>query len=164
MGLTQALADAITRQEGFFPGSVSYQANNPGNIMDLAYYKQTGKFRVQTYATLEEGRAALEKLIDNYIAAGHTLTSFFAKYAPSGHGDNNVNTYVNNVASWLSIPTDVPLAQISQQVGEGVGVTDLPVGDPVAPNVSTSSAGGVNLPLLALMGAAGAAIWWWLGD
>lgn len=113
--LIPALADAIQRQEGWFSGSVVYKANNPGNIMDYDYYKKTGQFRVQQYGSYEEGRAALESLIGKYISQGLTLEEFFAKYAPSGHGGNNPNTYANNVAGWIGIDTSTPLNQIDYQ-------------------------------------------------
>ncbi len=156
--ITPALADAITKQEGFFPGSASYKNNNPGNIMDLGYYRQTGQFRLQAYSTLEEGRAALESLIDKYISAGHTLTSFFAKYAPSGHGGNDPNIYAKNVAGWLGIPVDVPLAQVTQVAG---GTPTPANGETEAP---ATEAGVSTVPLLLVSGAVGAFLWWWMGD
>lgn len=172
--LTKALADAITRQEGFFPGSAAYKNNNPGNIMDLEYYKKTGgQFRLQTYATLEEGRAALEKLVDRYISAGHTLTSFFAKYAPSGHGDNNPNIYAKNVAGWLGLPLDVPLNQIdlapspTSPNGAEVLASTAPTGGggiEESFDGTTTESGMSTLPLLLITGAVGAALWWWMGD
>ena len=156
--LTNALADAITRQEGFFPGSASYNNNNPGNIMDLAYYRQTGQFRLQAYPTLEAGREALESLVDKYISAGHTLTSFFAKYAPSGHGGNDPGVYARNVSGWLGIPMDVPLAQVAA----GAVPPANPAGGPEIPaDAGDGEKGASALPLLALAGAVGA-LWWWV--
>ena len=165
--LTSALADAITRQEGFFPGSASYKNNNPGNIMDLGYYLQTGKFKLQAYPTLAAGRAALESLVDKYVSAGHTLTSFFAKYAPSGHGGNDPGVYARNVAGWLGIPVDVPLSQVSVTTPASTGVE-------VAGNIQATPADGetppatesgiATMPLLLATGAVGAFLWWWFGD
>ena len=160
--LTSALADAITKQEGFFPGSASYVNNNPGNIMDLAYYKQTGQFKLATFPTLEAGRAALESLVDKYVSAGHTLNSFFAKYAPAGHGDNSPSTYASNVAGWLGIPTDVPLAQVqlapaNPAPSDGSGAT----GGPEGVQSGDTLAGFAYTPLLIALGAVGAVWWWW---
>lgn len=155
--LTNKLADAITRQEGFFPGSASYKNNNPGNIMDLAYYKQTGQFKLQSYPTLEAGRAALESLVDRYIEAGHTLTSFFAKYAPAGHGGNDPNIYAKNVAGWLGIPMDAPLKQIN--------LAPPPATPGVEGEIVPATESGIaTMPLLIATGAVGAFLWWWLGD
>lgn len=166
--LTSAIADAITRQEGFFPGSASYKNNNPGNIMDIGYYRQTGQFKLQAYPTLEAGRAALESLVDKYISAGHTLTSFFAKYAPSGHGGNDPSVYAKNVAGWLGIPTDVPLSQVSVTPPASTGVEvagavpATPADGELPPLVAES--GIATMPLLLATGAVGAFLWWWLGD
>jgi hypothetical protein len=164
--LTSALADAITRQEGFFPGSASYQNNNPGNIMDLGYYRQTGQFKLQAYPTLEAGRAALESLVDKYIAAGHTLTSFFAKYAPSSHEGNDPGAYARNVAGWLGIPLDAPLNQIQlapPPATPGVEVAGATPADGELPPLVAES-GIATMPLLIATGAVGAFLWWWLGD
>lgn len=121
--LVDAIAVAIARQEKTNP-----TLNNPGAIMDVQYYKQTGgKFRLQQFATLAEGVTALKKLIRIYIDRGETLSSFFAKYAPTGHGNNNSNSYANNVANWLGIskniklsslePSYVPPPQLAKQIG-----------------------------------------------
>lgn len=166
--LTSALADAITRQEGFFPGSASYKNNNPGNIMDIGYYRQTGKFKLQAYPTLEAGRAALESLVDKYVSAGHTLTSFFAKYAPSGHGGNDPSVYAKNVAGWLGIPVDVPLSQVSVTPPASTGVEVAAATPATGENGElpplVAESGTATMPLLLATGAVGAFLWWWLGD
>jgi len=106
--LITAISAAITRQENAPP---SY--NNPGAIMDVTYYKETGgKFRLQQYPTLAEGVSALHRLVQVYVTRGETLESFFAKYAPSGHGGNNPQVYAGNVAQWLGIPTNVKLSTL----------------------------------------------------
>jgi len=152
--IVPALAEAITKQEGFFPGSVAYRNNNPGNIMDLDYYKQTGSFRVKSFATLEEGTKALYSLIEKYIGQGHTLLSFFAKYAPGGHGANDPNQYAKNVSQWTGLPLDVPL----NTIGAGAGTTVEEQGQPQGgegPEVGASL-----LPLVAGVGILGLAVWW----
>jgi hypothetical protein len=166
--LTPEIAKAITRQEGWGPGTASYRNNNPGNIMDYEYYKQTGgKFRLQKYNSLEEGTAALYKLIDKYIDAGHTLISFFSKYAPSGHGDNDPNAYARNVASWTGLPLDVPLKQVTLQAPTAVPGQQLAATGPddggAAPG-PVSEAGIGTLPLLLIAGTVGAALWYLIGD
>lgn len=105
--LIDALAAAIARQENVNP-----KFNNPGAIMDVEYYKQTKQFRLQQYGSMEEGWQALKQLVGKYVDRGETLTSFFTKYAPSGHGANNPSNYASNVATWLGIPTNVELRQL----------------------------------------------------
>lgn len=154
--LVASLADAITRQEGFAPGTVSYRNNNPGNIMDLDYYRETGKFRVRAYETLAEGRAALEALVGKYISRGNTLLTMFRAYAPSGHGDNSPDIYARNVGSWLGLPIDIPLNSLTTSSPSpengGAGRSSLPSEEPTAEQEN-------YLPLLAIAGALGLAIW-----
>jgi hypothetical protein len=156
--LVSAIADAITRQEGFFPGSASFRNNNPGNIMDIDYYRRTGQFRLQTYSSLEVGRAALESLVQKYIDSGHTLLSFFAKYAPSSHGDNKPAVYAQNVAGWLGIPIDVPINQLTW-----AGPSAPQTGPEVAASGAGGEAGAATFPLVAIASVAAAAVFavWW---
>ena len=105
--LVQNIAAAITSMEGANPST-----NNPGNIMDLGYYQQTGQFRVQQYPTTEAGDAALESLITSYISRGYNLNQFFATYAPTGHGNNDPVAYANYVSGKIGVDPTTPLASV----------------------------------------------------
>jgi len=117
--VSDAVAKLIFKQENVNP---SY--NNPGAIMDLAYYRDTGKFRLQKYATLAEGWAATDREVQRRIDAGLTLREFFSGgtgdhgwiggYAPASHAGNDPDVYAANVAAGLGIDPDKP---IRDQVG-----------------------------------------------
>lgn len=169
--LVEQLADAITRQEGANPAR-----NNPGNIMDLDYYRQTGQFRVRQFPTPEAGRAALEDLIESYIDRGYNLDQFFARYAPAGHGANNPAVYAANVSQWTGIDRNTPLRNLVGGTGGGggnqveysysdiPGVLDFGTGAGTDPESfrfdTTSSATAFPFPwwTLAIIGVAGALI------
>src|SRR5580698_1510637 len=87
--------------------------NNPGNLMDVAYYQQTGQYRPMQYPTLAAGEAAEDSLIQSYINQGLTLQQFFAKWAPAGQGNNNPTVYAEYVASATGLPSDQPLNAVS---------------------------------------------------
>lgn len=138
----KVIADAIQQMEGWKPGSVSYVNNNPGNIMDLAYYKQTGKFRVQTYPSYAAGRQALESLIGSYAAQGATIESMFRKYAPEGHGNNNPAIYADYVASAVGVPKSTPVSSIisSSSSSASTATIDMTETNPFVYDDGSSSA------------------------
>ena len=162
-----AIANAITRQENTANTYPTY--NNPGAIMDTAYYAATKQFRLQSYNTPEEGRAALEKLVSYYIDHGFSIESMIAKYAPSGHGGNDPATYANNVSTWTNIPLGVPLNTVDTGNVSPTGVdtnilladltttttTDLNSG---SGDVATASIGDSSILPLVLIGGIGLVI------
>ena len=115
--LVQGIASAITTMENSNPS-----LNNPGNIMDLAYYNQTGKFQLQQYPTVEAGQAALDSLVSSYIDRGYNLNQFFATYAPTGHGANDPTAYASYVADKIGVDPNVPLTSVGE-VGSVPSVT-----------------------------------------
>ena len=103
--LVGAIASAIARVENTNPS-----LNNPGGLMDVPYYKQTGLFRLAQYSTPQAGEQALESTVTNYVNQGNTLDSFFGNYAPYGHGSNDPAVYAQTVSGMIGgVPTDVPL-------------------------------------------------------
>lgn len=112
--IADLIAQQFKRQE-----NTNTAYNNPGAIMDLEYYRQTGQFRLQQYPTYDAGYSALVDLIKRKgVESGLTLRQFlegvpggYPGYAPYGHGGNDPNVYAENVAGWLGINPDVPLNQ-----------------------------------------------------
>lgn len=131
--LVQGIASAITSMEGANPST-----NNPGNIMDLAYYQQTGNFRVQQYPTTQAGQSALDSLISNYISRGYNLNQFFATYAPSGHGNNDPTAYANYVSQKIGVDPTIPLASVGDTPTYSVTATSsLPTNDSSTTDLSS---------------------------
>ncbi len=102
--IVSSLASAINAEEG-----AAAPNNNPGNLMDVSYYQQTGLYRPMVYPTLADGQAAENALIGSYVDQGLTLQQFFQKWAPAGQGNNNPTAYASFVSSQTGLPSDVPL-------------------------------------------------------
>lgn len=88
-----------------------YLHNNPGNIMDIEYYKQTKLFRLQQYPKMQEGWIALANLLKSTLYLGNIHNTFydiFRKYAPSSHGGNNPDLYAKLVAEKLGLDPSLP--------------------------------------------------------
>lgn len=129
MSTITAIADAITRFEGFFPGSVSYRNNNPGN---LVYVGQAGATPVQVtgsdgkvrtfarFETPEAGRAALEGQIALDASRGLTLRQLIYKWAPPS--DNNpTDKYLASIANNTGLTPDDPIAGSGTSTAAGSG-------------------------------------------
>ncbi len=120
--LAKLISTAMARQEGWYkPTSEQHKRNNPGNMMDLAYYietkKQTGTglFRLRVYPSMDDGWNDLAKLVQSkLLGLKLSLLEFvggkpnvYAGFAPLGHGANDPKVYSANVAGWLSLtPTE----------------------------------------------------------
>lgn len=100
---TRDLAQAIARYEGFQPGTRAYRNNNPGNLRFAGQTGATGKdgqgFAI--FGSEADGWRALERQIELDAGRGHTLATFFGKYAPSH--ENDTNRYLATVAGWLGV-------------------------------------------------------------
>jgi hypothetical protein len=111
MSLISDLAAAITRQEGFAPGTAAYRYNNPGNLMDPGNriwpeYPKAPSGEV-IFPDLSTGQAALENDLGIKVNRGMTLTGLLSMYAPPSQ--NDTAAYIANVSSWTGLPTNVPL-------------------------------------------------------
>jgi hypothetical protein len=179
----QAFADAITRQEGYFPGSTAYNNNNPGNIWDgVAAGKPnriwpnlpTDPRGFVIYPTAAAGRAALENDLTIKMNSGLSLNSAIAMYAPPN--ENSTVTYQTNVASWLGVDGSQSLRSLAASwTGSGSapvsavdysaansGVVDPLALDALAADASALDPGAAAMPLViggAVLLAAAAWLW-----
>lgn len=122
--LVSQMAAAIQQEEGWYPGSISYQNNNPGNLISGPGQTGTnGGFAVfPDYAT---GLAALDNQIQLNINRGLSTNQFFAGepgvyagYASAAAG-NNPASYATYVSQQLGIDPDTPLNQVQGNAAGG---------------------------------------------
>jgi len=111
-GRLEDIADAIEKMEGYYPGSLAYTNNNPGN---LRYVGQTafggisgitlGQGNFSKFGSYADGRKALLWQILEYARRGVTFRQFLASYAPSSD-NNDPENYANFVADWIGAEPD----------------------------------------------------------
>lgn len=108
--------------------SVRPELNNPGALMDLPYYQETGEFRLAQYPSLDAGEAALRAQIERNIGKGLTFYEFFGGkpgvyggYAPAGHGDNDPVAYAEAVAAAVGASPDQVIADVMGGGGDTGG-------------------------------------------
>lgn len=116
MDITQSIAEAIARMEGFYvPGTLAQRNNNPGNLRSGPGQVGTaGGFAV--FPDAQTGWEALARQVDLNISRGLNLFQFFGGgqgypgYAPSSDS-NDPNRYANFVAQQTGIDPSQRLDQ-----------------------------------------------------
>lgn len=113
----EPIAAAIERMEGFYPGSLAWRNNNPGNLVFVGQPgARAGAGGFAAFDSVELGRQALKNQIQLDIdrgrdAAGRpvvTLADLIASWAPPS--ENDTAQYIRNVAAWTGISPDAVLS------------------------------------------------------
>lgn len=107
--MVASIAKAIIRQEG------ATQNNNPGNLRNWNPNLPKDSRGFDIFPTYQDGLDALQKQIALQVNRGQNLFDFFAQYAPSSDGNNQV-LYAQHVASWTGLDPNVPLIDQSAPV------------------------------------------------
>lgn len=111
--VTTIIANTIESQEGYKPGTIAWEQNNPGNLMFAGQSGAVlGRNGFAKFDSYEAGRAALERQIGLYADRGLTIASMMAVYAPFGHGNNDPVAYANRIAGALGVSPDTPLSSL----------------------------------------------------
>lgn len=113
----QTIAATIQQVEGYYPGSIAYRNNNPGNLI---YAGQAGAVPgaggFAKFATYQDGLDALNSQIQLYAGRGLTIQQMMNVYAPAGDG-NNPGAYANQVAAALGVGPDTALTDLTGASG-----------------------------------------------
>src|SRR5580704_680011 len=77
------IASAIQTQEGYYPGTIAYTNNNPGNLICANQSGSTGCNKgFAVFPDYQTGDQALLNQIQNYANRGLTIQQMMAIYAP----------------------------------------------------------------------------------
>ncbi len=78
------IAATIQQVEGYYPGSLAYQNNNPGNLIYVGQAGATlGAGGFAAFPSYDAGYQALLNQIQNYANRGLTIDQMMAIYAPA---------------------------------------------------------------------------------
>lgn len=139
----QTLAQTIQTQEGFYPGSIAYQNNNPGNLIYVGQPGATqGAGGFASFDSYQDGLNALYGQLNLYATGacgacgGQPLTiqQMANIYAPAGQGSNNPTVYANNMAAALGVSPDTLLS------------TALSTGTPADSSLTTGDLATYSVP------------------
>jgi hypothetical protein len=105
------IANTIQQVEGYYPGSLAYTNNNPGNLIFVGQAGATqGAGGFASFPSYDAGYQALLNQIQNYANRGLTIDQMMNLYAPAGQGNNNPTAYASTIASALGVSTDTTVA------------------------------------------------------
>lgn len=128
------IADAIQQQEGYYPGSLAYENNNPGNLIFVGQQGAVlGASGFAKFPSYEAGRDALLRQLQLYAKRGLTIQEMMDIYAPAGHGGNNPVLYAVNIANSLGVPVTTKLNEIGSNQIDYSGQEYPPSANPSSP-------------------------------
>jgi hypothetical protein len=111
------LALAIQTQEGYYPNSLAFTNNNPGNLMPAGQPGCTvGAGGFCSFPTYDAGYAALVNQLNLDASRGYTLLQFTTKYLggdPNNPGTapgGDPNVYAANLAAAAGVSVNDPLS------------------------------------------------------
>lgn len=118
-----SIANAIQTQEGYYPGSLAYANNNPGNLVYVGQpgaVPGTGGFA--KFDTYQDGYAALQNQINLDVTRGTdvngnpttTVAQLITSWAPPSQ--NNTASYIANVSAATGFDPNAPLSSLSSGV------------------------------------------------
>ena len=135
------IAQTIQQQEGYYPGSLAYTNNNPGN---LVYAGQSGATQgaggFAKFPDYSTGYPALLNQIQLYASRGMTIQDMMNVYAPAGQGSNNPTVYAATIANAVGASPDTALTDLGSlsPVDPGSFVASL---NPTSPGFSPGALG-----------------------
>jgi hypothetical protein len=109
----QTIAGTIQNVEGYYPGSLAYSNNNPGNLIYAGQAGATlGAGGFARFSTYQDGLDALNNQIQLYAGRGLTIQQMMNIYAPASDG-NNPGAYATQVAGALGVSPDTSLTDLA---------------------------------------------------
>ena len=104
------LAEAIQEHEGWYPGSIAFDNNNPGNLR--SWKTATGTSRgFAVFSSYRAGRAALEDFLLWKCDTHENLIDLMNMYAPPSDGNDSYG-YARLLAQRLGVTMRMPLSEI----------------------------------------------------
>jgi hypothetical protein len=174
-----ALGQAIQQQEGYYPGSLAYQNNNPGNLVYAGQAGATlGAGGFASFSSYDAGYQAMLNQITLDASRGtdasgnptNTVAQLLTSWAPPSQ--NNTSAYIANVSAQTGFDPDAPLSSLSSSTptysvdvygtGDATDTTGLLTSDTTAGDgldLSSLTSGTVDLSSI---GLSSSVPWWWL--
>ena len=113
VSLVSKLAQLIAKQEGFgVPGAIPTRQNNPGDLEHAPGESHEGTGAIGSFATPEDGWAALERQLTLYAERGLTVGEAIAAFAPPT--ENDTASYIGFICQGLGCTPDTPMSDAIQ--------------------------------------------------
>jgi len=161
---------AIQKFEGYAPGTLAYQNNNPGNLVYASWesaYGCTpgGAGGFALCPSYDAGQAIQDHLVSTYVQQGDSISQLLASWSPPtapGNSQAAYNNYVSSVASSTGIKNNTPISK-QLSVSDATATTS-DTSDDTSADTSfwslTDADGNPNWPLIGLAAAGGLLLVW----
>jgi hypothetical protein len=153
--VVDVIASTIQTQEGYYPGSLAYKNNNPGNLIYVGQGGATqGTGGFAAFSSYADGLAALDNQIQIYGNDGYTINQMMAVYAPGSQQGNNPGAYAQTIAAALGVTPDTLLTDVGATLASAApdsSVDDSGSTDPVVALGMTSTQLAIGAGILALL-------------
>lgn len=162
--VVDAIAAGIQNQEGYYPGSVAYRNNNPGNLVFAGQPGASpGAGGFAQFATYDQGLAAAKNQITLDATRGTdvngnptgTLAQLLSSWAPPS--ENNTAAYISGVSGFTGFDPNASLSSLGAS-SPSVYVSDS--GSPAGIDLESLAAASVDL---SSVGLSSSVPWWWIG-
>ena len=120
------IASTIQQIEGYYPGTLAYRNNNPGNLVYTGQpgaTRGTGGFAI--FDSYQDGWNALQRQIQLYADRGLTIEQMMAIYAPASDPRNNPAAYAQSIAATLGVDPSTALADLGGDQPTAVAYADM---------------------------------------
>lgn len=112
------VAQTIQKVEGYYPGTLAYTNNNPGNLIFVGQAGATqGAGGFAAFPSYDAGYQALLNQIQNYSNRGLTIQQMMDIYAPATQAGNNPTLYAQTIATSLGVTPDTLLSDALAETG-----------------------------------------------
>lgn len=159
-GALDIIALTIQQVEGYYPGSLAYDNNNPGNLVYTQYYAQNygaiqGRGGYAKFPDYDTGYAALQHQIQVDAGRGLTISEMMYKWLGYGTG-GDYQSYAATVAENLGVSPYTKVADVLSNSLPPLPVYDVYPTDlginayPASGNVNVGTIAGLSL--VALLG------------
>lgn len=153
-----SIAQAIQNQEGYYPGSVAYVNNNPGNLKYVGQPGATaGAGGFAQFSSYNAGYSALLNQINLDATRGTdvngnpttTVSQLIGSWAPAS--ENNTPAYVASVTAYTGYDPNAALSSL----GTGSDMATVPVDTSTAGLPDYSTAGVLDESYASVVSASG---------
>ncbi len=145
------IASTIQQVEGYYPGSLAYDNNNPGNLIYTNYYAQNffatpGRGGFSKFPDYDTGYAAMVHQIQIDAQRGDTIADLTYSWLGSGQGGDYLS-YANSIAGSLGVPITTRVQDLINSDATGIPPVNLEGGPTIDPsqgsNVNTGAVVGI---------------------
>lgn len=167
--VVSAIAQAIQTQEGYTPGSVAYNNNNPGNLIFVGQTGATlGQGGFAKFPSYSAGYQALTAQITLDATRGtdavgnpiNNISDLIGSWAPASDPRNNTPAYIASVAAQTGFDANAPLSSLGDPAASYTGAASTDSASSADDGSGDYGTASISFTSYAAVGVAAFALVW----